>query len=195
MFGIAMNSKTALQKCVPMIVERSFFGKTTACAIGRLSERENTRNASVYETAKKYRADNGGPPYGRMIASWNCNLHVRTADVWARDRALFSSSAWFRGGDDSTAAPPCEKEEQRGRERAADERDEEWPASSSGIGSSLQHMWNTSARESLDSPITDINTASPPGQDSRTGYAAATRSNRSRRRPRDLTSCVLADTV
>lgn len=91
----------------------TIFGKIAVCAIGRLSERESTRDASVYETTEKYRADNGGPPYGRMVASWNCNLHMRTADVWARDRALFSSSARFRGGDDSAAAPPCEKEKRR----------------------------------------------------------------------------------
>lgn len=123
-----MNSKTTLQKRVPTIIGRStVFGENNS-AIGRLSERENTRNASVYETAK-YRADNGGPPYGRMVASWNCNLHVRTADVWA----LFSSSARFRGGDDSAAAPPWRKGRTASEdERAADERDghEEWPAGS-----------------------------------------------------------------
>lgn len=116
-YGICYSDARVRRQFCKSMFQRSlnidrFWGKQQR-AIGRLSERESTCNASVYETAEKYRADNGGPPYGRMVASWNCNLHVRPADVWARDRALFSSSARFRGGDDSAAAPPCEKEERQ----------------------------------------------------------------------------------
>lgn len=147
-FGIVMNSKTVLQKRVPTIIGRSTVFWENNSAIGRLSERENTRNAFMRR---------------RSIVRIMVDHHM---DAWLHRGTVICMCAQLMSGpglsslvrfdfEEETIARPHLPDEKEGRwaetkePQSANERDgyEEWPAGSPESAARCTHVQHERTRE------------------------------------------------